>query len=241
MIHVNEIVQSSDSHLKTTDMISILIADDHKLIRETWTYILDRDPRFKVIASCSNSEDAVKMSRQKHPDVVLMDINMIPFSGIEATRQIREASPDSKIIGVTMHSQPSYARKMLQFGASGYVTKNSSREEMVNAILEVSQGNKFVCEEIRELIAESEEDPESQSAINTLTEREMDVINLIRQGSSSKDISLNLKISIKTVEVHRHNILKKLRLKNAASLIHFMNTSSLQALNQGTGSASFTR
>jgi DNA-binding NarL/FixJ family response regulator len=208
-------------------MISILIADDHKLIRETWTFILNRDNRFKVIGNCSNSEEAVKMSKEKKPNVVLMDINMAPFSGIEATRQIREVSPDTHIIAVTMHSQPAYAKKMLQLGASGYVTKNSSREEMVTAILEVSQGNKFICTEMKELISEANEDPSNLSAINTLTEREMDVINLIKQGSSSKDISLKLDISIKTVEVHRHNILKKLKLKNAASLIHFMNSSSI--------------
>ena len=211
----------------TPDMIKILIADDHKLIRETWTYILNRDSRFKVVGSCSNSEDAVKMTEEIHPNVVLMDINMIPFSGIEATRQIKELSPETRVIGVTMHSQPAFAKKMLQFGASGYVTKNSSREEMVTAILEVSKGNKFVCEEIKDLIAENTEDQATNTAVNTLTEREMDVINLIRQGSSSKDISTKLEISIKTVEVHRHNILKKLKLKNAASLIHFMNTSSM--------------
>ena len=212
----------------TPDMIKILIADDHKLIRETWTYILNRDSRFKVVGSCSNSEDAVKMTEEIHPNVVLMDINMVPFSGIEATRQIRALSPETRVIGVTMHSQPAFAKKMLQFGASGYVTKNSSREEMVTAILEVSKGNQFLCEEIKDLIAENTvEDQATTSAVNTLTEREMDVINLIRQGNSSKDISLKLEISIKTVEVHRHNILKKLKLKNAASLIHFMNTSSM--------------
>jgi DNA-binding NarL/FixJ family response regulator len=206
-------------------MISILIADDHKLIRETWTVILNGDPRFNVIGSCSNAEEAVQMSRQKHPQVILMDINMTPFSGIEATRQIREVSPESRVIGVTMHSQPAYAKKMMQLGACGYVTKNSSKEEMFNAIMEVSLGNKFVCEEIKELISESIEAPSPASPINSLTEREMDVINLIRQGNSSKDISLKLEISIKTVEVHRHNILKKLKLKNSASLIHFMNSS----------------
>jgi len=209
------------------DTINILIADDHKLIRETWTYILNRDSRFKVVGSCSNSEDAVKMTEEIHPNVVLMDINMVPFSGIEATRQIREISPETHVIGVTMHSQPAFAKKMLQFGASGYVTKNSSREEMVTAILEVSKGNKFICEEIKDLIADNTEDQASNTAVNTLTEREMDVINLIRQGNSSKDISQKLEISIKTVEVHRHNILKKLKLKNAASLIHFMNSTSL--------------
>jgi len=219
---------NSDNAIENTpDMINILIADDHKLIRETWTYILNRDSRFKVVGSCSNSEEAVKMTEDIHPNVVLMDINMVPFSGIEATRQIREVSPETRVIGVTMHSQPAFAKKMFQFGASGYVTKNSSREEMVNAILEVSKGNKFICEEIKDLIADNTEDQATTTAVNTLTEREMDVINLIRQGSSSKDISQKLEISIKTVEVHRHNILKKLKLKNAASLIHFMNSSSV--------------
>jgi len=208
-------------------MISILIADDHKLIRETWSYILNRDSRFEVIGSSSNSEEAVKMSETLQPQVVLMDINMAPFSGIEATRRIREVSPHSHVVAVTMHTQPGYARKMLQMGASGYVTKNSSKEEMVNAILEVSAGNKFICAEIKELLSEVQEDSSAVSVINSLTEREMDVINLIKQGSSSKDISLKLDISIKTVEVHRHNILKKLKLKNAASLIHFMNTSAI--------------
>jgi DNA-binding NarL/FixJ family response regulator len=208
-------------------MINILIADDHKLIRETWTIILNRDSRFKVIGSCSNSEDAVKMTGDLHPDVVLMDINMLPFSGIEATRQIREISPDTRIIGVTMHSQPAYAKKMLQLGASGYVTKNSSKEEMINAILQVSEGNKFICDEIKELISEASEDSAVVEAVNTLTEREMDVINLIKNGNSSKDISIKLQISIKTVEVHRHNILKKLKLKNAAALIHYMYASSM--------------
>ena len=212
--------------LENSDRISIVIADDHKLIRESWTYLLSRDTRFEVIGSCSNSEDAVKMTEEKQPDVVLMDINMTPFSGMEATRKIKEIAPETKVIGVTMHSQPAYARKMLQLGASGYVTKNSSSQEMVTAILEVSKGNQYVCEEIKDLLSATTDEPDAQAAVNTLTEREMHVINLIRQGSSSKDISPKLSISIKTVEVHRHNILRKLKLKNAASLIHFMNTSS---------------
>ncbi|HEY4156038.1 MAG TPA: response regulator transcription factor [Puia sp.] len=208
-------------------MIRILIADDHKLIRETWTHILnnDVDARFKVIATCENGEDAVKLTSQKHPDVVLMDINMVPFSGIEATRRIREIWPQSKIIGVTMHSQPSYARKMMQIGASGYVTKNSSREEMMEAIVEVHQGNKYICSEIKDIISDqSEKKPVVQADINALTEREMEIINLIKKGNSSKEISNFLQISLKTVEVHRHNILKKLNLKNSASLVNFMNT-----------------
>jgi len=207
--------------------ISILIADDHKLIRETWSYILNNDPRFKVVAACANGEEAVELAKEKHPGIILMDINMTPFSGLEATKQIRKIIPDSKIIGVTMHSQPAYAKKMLQIGARGYVTKNSSKEEMIKAILEVYQGNKYVCEEIRNILSDqSLEETEDSPSINTLTEREMQIINLIKQGFSSKEIAGNLEISLKTVEVHRHNILKKLKLKNSASLVNFINNSS---------------
>ncbi|HEX4850761.1 MAG TPA: response regulator transcription factor [Puia sp.] len=206
--------------------ISILIADDHKLIRETWSYILNNDPRFRVVASCGNGEEAIELAKEKHPGVILMDINMTPFSGLEATKQIRKIIPDSKIIGVTMHSQPAYAKKMLQIGARGYVTKNSSKEEMIKAILEVYQGNKYICEEIRTMLSEqSLSESENATNINTLTEREMQIINLIKQGMSSKEIARNLEISLKTVEVHRHNILKKLKLKNSASLVNFINNS----------------
>src|SRR6516164_10056709 len=205
--------------------ISILIADDHKLIRETWSYILNSDPRFKVIASCGNGEEAIELAKEKHPGVILMDINMTPFSGLEATKQIRKILPDSKIIGVTMHSQPAYAKKMLQIGARGYVTKNSSKEEMIKAILEVQEGSKYICEEIRNIISDQLLDErESSPDINILTEREMQIINLIKEGFSSKEIAGSLTISLKTVEVHRHNILKKLKLKNSASLVNFINT-----------------
>ncbi|HVY74345.1 MAG TPA: response regulator transcription factor [Puia sp.] len=214
-------------------MIRILIADDHKLIRETWAYMLDADAeaRFQVIASCENSEDAVELSEKQHPDVILMDINMVPFSGMEATRKIREVSPESRVIGVSMHSQPSYARKMLQNGARGYVTKNSSKEEMMEAIMEVYRGNRYVCQEIKEILSDTsgQADPEFDpgQGIQSLTEREMNIINLIKAGYLSKEISDELGISLKTVEVHRHNILKKLKLRNSAALVNFMNTRSL--------------
>lgn len=206
------------------EKISILIADDHKLIRETWSFILNNDARFTVVAECGDSEQAVEMARTKKPQIVLMDINMTPISGFEATEKIRKVSPGSKVIGVSMHSQPAYAKKMLQIGARGYVTKNSSKEEMITAILEVHAGNKYICDEIKnnisELVLEENKDVPN---VNALTEREIQIINLIKEGQSSKEIALSLNISLKTVEVHRHNILKKLKLKNSASLVNFIN------------------
>ncbi|MBC7850952.1 MAG: response regulator transcription factor [Chitinophagaceae bacterium] len=204
--------------------VSILIADDHKLIRETWSYILNNDPRFEVVAECGDSEQAVEVARTKRPQIILMDINMTPISGFEATERIRKVSPASKIIGVSMHSQPAYAKKMLQIGARGYVTKNSSKEEMIKAILEVNSGNKYICDEIKNNISELvlEENKDTPN-VNALTEREIQIINLIKEGFSSKEIAGQLNISLKTVEVHRHNILKKLKLKNSASLVNFIN------------------
>lgn len=206
--------------------ITILIADDHKLIRETWTYILNSDIRFEVVAECGDAEQAVELAKELSPNIILMDINMPPFNGFEATEQIRKVSPDSKIIGVSMHSQPAYAKKMLQVGAKGYVTKNSSKEEMFNAITEVYNGNKYVCDEIKTIISDQLLDDNNDApSVNSLTEREMQIIHHIREGHSSKEIASQLDISLKTVEVHRHNILKKLKLKNSASLVNFINSS----------------
>jgi DNA-binding NarL/FixJ family response regulator len=206
------------------EAISILIADDHKLIRDTWSFILNTDNRFKVVAECSNGEEAIEQAKQKRPQIVLMDINMTPVSGLEATRQIRKVSPGSKIIGVSMHSQPAYAKKMLQIGAKGYVTKNSSRDEMFKAIMEVYGGNRYICDEVKNIISEQIMDDNPSQGINALSERELQIVKLIKEGFSSKEISAQLNISLKTVEVHRHNILKKLNLKNSAALVNYINT-----------------
>ena len=127
--------------------ITILLVDDHKLIRDSWSFILNSDSRFQVIGETSNADEAVQIARTKKPDIVLMDINMTPVNGFEATKLVRKFSPGSKIIGISMHSMPAYARRMLQIGAMGYVTKNSSKDELINSIVEVYGGKKFICEE----------------------------------------------------------------------------------------------
>ena len=210
------------------EKITILIADDHTLVRETWSFILNNDPRFQVVAECGSGEEAVELARNLRPNIVIMDINLPGINGIEATQQIRKFSPASKILGVSLHTQPTYARKMMQKGASGYVTKNSSREEMCKAIVEIHNGKKYICEEIKNILSEqviSGEEP--QSGLNSLSQREIEIITLIKNGHSSKEIAESLNISVKTVEVHRYNILKKLNLKNAASLVNFINNSQL--------------
>jgi DNA-binding NarL/FixJ family response regulator len=210
------------------EKITILLVDDHKLIRESWSFILNSDPRFQVIGEISNPEEAVEIAREKKPKIVLMDINMSPTNGFDGTKMIRKYSPGSKIIGISMHSMPAYARRMLQMGAMGYVTKNSSKDELINAIIEVNNGRKYVCEEVKNILAQQElEEDGGKPDMNMLSRREIDIVKLIKEGLSSKEIAAQLDISLKTVEVHRYNILKKLSLKNTAALVNFINAQGL--------------
>jgi len=208
--------------------ITILLVDDHKLIRDSWSFILNSDSRFQVIGETSNADEAVEIARTKKPDIVLMDINMTPVNGFEATKLVRKFSPGSKIIGISMHSMPAYARRMLQIGAMGYVTKNSSKDELINSIVEVFGGKKYICEEVKNILAQQElEDEGGTPDMNVLSRRELDIVQLIKEGLSSKEIAIRLDISLKTVEVHRYNILKKLSLKNTAALVNFINVHGL--------------
>jgi DNA-binding NarL/FixJ family response regulator len=210
------------------EKITILIADDHTLVRETWSFILNTDPRFQVIAECSSGEEAVELVLQLQPQVVIMDINLPGINGIEATRQIHTRLPGTRILGVSMHTQPNYARKMLQNGARGYVTKSSSREEMVSAILQVQDGKKYICEEIKDILSRQMINGEElQPGLDALSQREIQVVGLIKKGYSSKQIAESLDISIKTVEAHRYNLLKKLNLRNAASLVNYIHQSEI--------------
>jgi DNA-binding NarL/FixJ family response regulator len=210
------------------EKVTILLVDDHKLIRDSWSFILNSDPRFIVIGETSSGEEAIEIAAQKNPDIILMDVNMSPVNGFDATKQILRISPDSKVIGVSMHTMPAYAKRMLQLGAMGYVTKNSSKEEMIAAIIEVSEGKKYICEEVKNILAQQELDESAaQGDMNNLSRREIDIIKLIKEGMSSKQIALELDISLKTVEVHRYNILKKLKLKNTAALVNFINIKGL--------------
>ncbi|HLX66910.1 MAG TPA: response regulator transcription factor [Puia sp.] len=205
--------------------VSIMIVDDHTLIRETWSFLLGKNENFDVVAECGDGERAIELARDKRPDVVLLDINMAPMSGFDVLKMIRKYSPGSKIIGVSMHSQPAYAKKMLRLGAKGYVTKNSPRQEMLEAIAEVSRNQVYVCQEVKNILSDQMlNGDQANPDINNLSDREMQIVRALKEGLSSKEIASELNISLKTVEVHRHNILKKLKLKNTVSLINFINS-----------------
>jgi two-component system, NarL family, invasion response regulator UvrY len=131
------------------NLVRIVLTDDHEIVREAWKLLIETDPSLKVIAQCSSGAEAIEAAVTINPDIMLMDINMQPMNGFEATTEILQRNPEIKIIGVSINNQVSYARNMLEAGAKGYVTKNTSRGEMIIAIKSVYQGNIYICEEIR--------------------------------------------------------------------------------------------
>ena len=130
--------------------ITILIADDNKFIRETIRFLISRFKNLILVGEAESGEEAISLARQLSPDVILIDINMAPINGFEATRKILKHNPDTKIIGLSVHKQPSYAKNILQLGAKGYVTKSSPHKEIIHAILEVSEGKEYICHELDE-------------------------------------------------------------------------------------------
>lgn len=131
--------------------IRIVLVDDHKLARESWSLLLGYDTRFTVVAECEKGEDAIREVAHLLPDIVLVDINMSPVNGFEVTRKLIEANPDTKIIGISVNNQPSYANRMLEIGAMGFITKGSPFEEVTHAIMEVKNGRRYICSEIKKM------------------------------------------------------------------------------------------
>ena len=208
--------------------ITILLVDDHRLLRESWYDILNSDIHFSVVGDTGDGVEAIKMAKNLKPDIVLMDINMTPVDGFEVTKQIHKNGLGSRIIGLTMYNNVISAKRLLAMGAMGYLTKNSSKEEMKEAIIEVNSGKKYICKEIKNVLAQQElEDDSEVSLVNSLSKREIEIVQYVKKGFSSREIALQLEIGMKTVEVHRYNILRKLHLKNSASLINFFNVNGI--------------
>ena len=134
-----------------------MIADDHALLRETWKTMLHQNPAFSVIAECINGAEAIEIAQTHNPDIIFMDINMSPVNGFEATQEITRLMPGIKIIGISINNQPSYALNMLKAGAKGYLTKNTSLQEIMEAITEVLKGETYICREIKSKINTGEE------------------------------------------------------------------------------------
>lgn len=128
--------------------VRLVIVDDHDMVRQTWKMVLQRDDRLQVVAECASGAEAIVAAGRDNPDVMLMDINMSPVNGFDATREIVSVYPSIKIIGTSINNQPAYVRNLMQLGAKGYVTKNSPSTEMIAAILHVHDGGTYICQDV---------------------------------------------------------------------------------------------
>lgn len=204
--------------------IRLQIIDDHALIRETWAYVFNAHPDFEVVGTAATAQEGIDMAQELVPDVVTMDLNLPDINGIEATEKLRSLAPQVKILGISQHLQPAYAKKMMQNGACGYITKSSPIDEMFRAVKMVYQGNKYLSADVKDLIAEQMMNfDEDKADMNSLSRRELEIIGYIKSGMTSREIAEKLFISTKTADAHRYNILKKLKLKNTAALINYVN------------------
>jgi DNA-binding NarL/FixJ family response regulator len=202
-------------------MISIILVDNHTIIRDGLRRLLEEESDIEVIGEAENGRQAVKIALEKKPDIVLMDIAMQEMNGIEATRQIKTKAPDVKIIGLSMHSERQIVVGFLKAGASGYLLKDSETIELVEAIRKVYSGRSYFSQQISDIVLQEISDikkdtEEIGSAI--LTNRENEILQLIAEGNSVKRIAKVLFISPKTVNSHRANIMDKLNIHNIPEL-----------------------
>ena len=204
------------------ETLRIVLAEDHTILREGLRALLSADPNFEIIGEAQNGREAVRCVEKLEPDLVLMDLSMPRMSGMDAIREIKRRYPEVKIIALTVHKTEEYLLTTLKAGADGYVLKDATHEELVMAIKNVMGGKSYLSPGVSEKIIvgylEGRESNRTASPWETLSQREREVLKLIAEGFKNKEIAEDLCISLKTVEKHRANLMKKLDLHNAAAL-----------------------
>ncbi len=202
----------------------ILLADDHKITRQGLRSLLEKQPDFEVVAEAENGRTAVRLADELAPDIVIMDVAMPDLNGVEATKQIVSKSPDIKVIALSMHSDSLYVTEMLKSGAAGYLLKDCAFEELTRAIKTVIDGKTYLSPAISGLVIDDylhRLSLDDFKSIDILTDREREILQLIAEGYSTKQIALKLHISVKTVETHRRQIMGKLDVHTIAELTKY--------------------
>jgi two-component system response regulator NreC len=202
----------------------IILADDHQIMRDGLKALLEKHTSMEVIGEAENGIQTLELTRQKKPDVVIMDIAMPDMNGIEVTRQLKAEMPDLKIIALSMHADRRFVTEILKAGASAYVLKQSAFDDLVKAIRAVVVGRRFLSADILETVVEDYVSQLSKSeyeAYRQLSDRERQVLQLLAEGNSTKEIAFKLHVSVKTIESHRQNIMNKLDIHSLAGLTKF--------------------
>jgi DNA-binding NarL/FixJ family response regulator len=214
--------------------IRIILADDHKIVRTSLGNLLEKEKEFEIVGEADNGRETVRLARELLPDVVIMDIGMPELNGIEATKQIIKASDNIKIIALSMHSDRMFITGMFKAGASGYLLKDCAFDELVDAINNVMNGKIYLSKDVTAIVVDEllqallKDNPEG--TVN-LSDREKEVLQLIAEGKSTKEIANALFLSIKTIESHRKNIMTKLNIYTVPELTKYAVRMGLTSLN----------
>jgi DNA-binding NarL/FixJ family response regulator len=202
----------------------VLLADDHKIIRDGLRSLLEKEKDMVVAGEAENGRQALQLTRKLNPDVIILDISMPDLNGIDAAKQILGEQPSVKIVALSMHSEKQYVEGMIKAGVSGYLLKDTAFEELVKAVRLVCAGKKYLSPDITDIVLRDYLSPPDVKDIEQapdLTLREREVLQLLAEGRATKEIAERLNISIKTVESHRKNIMSKLNLHTVAELTKY--------------------
>ena len=204
--------------------IKVLIADDHQIVRQGLRTLLEREPDLEVVAEAENGRSTVRLARESHPEVIIMDVAMPDLNGIEATRQIISEMPKVKVIALSMYADRRFVANMLKAGASGYLLKDCASEELVRAIRVVLAHKTFLSPGVADIVVkdyvQAPLGPEA-SVFSLLSNREREVLQLMAEGKSTNQIAECLHVSVKTVETHRQQIMQKLKMHSVAELTKY--------------------
>jgi DNA-binding NarL/FixJ family response regulator len=196
-------------------VVTFVIVEDHSLVAEAWKSMLESVENYKVVGMADNAADALAQCHRNRPDIVFMDVNLNKSNGLEATEKIYNELPKSRVIGLSMHSDIAIVKKFISLGAKGYLSKNAKKVEMINAIEDVLNDKTYIADDIKDRYFNSMFTAEVKKDLSL---KEIEIVKLISKGLTSKEIAELIFVSPRTVETHRHNILKKLNLQNAAQL-----------------------
>jgi two-component system response regulator NreC len=215
--------------------VRLLIADDHKIFRQGIIKLLEEEPDLQVVGEAADGREVVKKATELKPDVILMDIAMANLNGLEATKQIKKVLPESKIIMLTMHKNEEYVLQSFQAGASGYILKEGAVEELVSAIRSIHADKSFLSPTVSKTLVDAYlrkmETGKTETPFDLLTDREREVLQLIAEGFTNREVAKQLYISVKTVEAHRAHIMQKLNIHDIAKLVKYAIQKGLVDLN----------
>ncbi len=198
----------------------ILLADDHSVVRRGFAMILSAQTDLEIIGEAGNGREAVELAGQLQPDLVIMDVSMPELNGIEATRRIGDVSPRTRVLVLSMHRDAVYVREILRAGAKGYLVKDADDDALLTAVRAVARGEGYLSPSVADLVL-TDYRQHVTNPIDLLTSREREVLQLIAEGKTNKDIATILSLSIYTVEAHRGRIMEKLDLHSAVDVVRF--------------------